>query len=148
MTSRLKASTVSPLSLQRSAEFLRLRALSFRESPECFLTVASHFAARAPSFLESSAGLCADVCLACFTWFTRVYVTCGTSACPAFTIVHKFCLRDSVALGLTARLSFESLQQAFWRFHANRETQAGCFAKVEKGQQLPSRSHRGNRLRG
>ena len=63
VSSQLKAATVSPPPLQRSAEFLRLRALSFRESPQCFLTVASHVAARAPSFLESSTGLCADVVL-------------------------------------------------------------------------------------
>ena len=36
VSSQLKASTVAPPPLQRTAEFLRLRALSFRESPEFF----------------------------------------------------------------------------------------------------------------
>ena len=51
-------------------------------------------------------------------------VTCGTSACRAFTIVHKFACVTLLLLACTARLSFESLQQAFWRFTLTRDTGA------------------------
>ena len=54
MSSQLKASTVAPPPLQRTAEFLRLRALSFRESPEFFLTVESHFVTRVRTQLSRS----------------------------------------------------------------------------------------------
>ena len=54
MSSQLKASTVAPPPLQRTAEFPRLRALSFRESPEFFLTVESHFVTRVRTQLSRS----------------------------------------------------------------------------------------------